>query len=72
LPHAINARQHIIVPEPHDASSHLLKIGRPSFVLLAPFVVLTTVDLDNKLALDAGEVCKVASDGMLASEVVAS
>lgn len=54
--HGIQLLQHVGIPEAKDGEPLALKELAASLIFLLPLSVLTSVKLDDKLALDATEV----------------
>jgi hypothetical protein len=70
LEHTIGVGEHVIVPKPQNCISvfekHPAAIG-----VVGGIGMLAAIELDDKIALAAGEIGKVGSDRQLANELVA-
>ena len=69
LHHPIQVLDHLAVPEPDDLKSARLEHLRPLGVVIGLIKVLSAVEFDDQLGVDAGEIGDVAVNRKLAAEL---
>ena len=69
--HAVDVRQHLVVPEAQDAITLSSEIYRSLCISdnIFRLIVLRSIDLDDKAPFMAGEISEVGADRRLPPEV---
>jgi hypothetical protein len=69
LENRIDVIEHILVPESNNSEPKALKILRPPIIVVVPFYMLSTVQLDDQAPLETAEIDDEREDLILAAKL---
>ncbi len=69
LKHQRSSQQHVIIPVSQNPIANRLQRHSPPLIIVLSLPMLTPIQLDDQLYLAAHEICDVACDGNLPSEL---
>jgi hypothetical protein len=67
--HVVGVQQHIVIPESQDAEAGRLQIPCAPDITRLALRMLTAIELDDQLVLDAAKVRVIPGDGMLPAKL---
>jgi len=70
--HRLRLLKHLVIPEPQYPKSLRLHLQVAARIIFRLFLMLPSIQFDNQLRFQAGEIGDVVADGHLAPEAVAA